>query len=112
MASGALGFAGLAAFGRHLVAGAEGEQPVYRIAHQQLVDYVKGNILQAVSRAIPPRIVEAVGTVILTEYERLLNAGLGPRAHTYLWRHAWRHLAGRGRCKRPRRSAPSRRARP
>lgn len=33
---------------------------------------------------------------IRDEYEQLLDAGLAPRAHTYLWRHGWRHLAEAG----------------
>jgi tetratricopeptide (TPR) repeat protein len=89
-------YAVLAAFGRHLIAGSEGDQPVYRIAHQRLVDYVSGNTTTAAPGTRPPNTVAAVGTAILSEYERLLDAGLGPSAHTYLWRHAWRHLAEAG----------------
>lgn len=86
----------LAAFGRHIIAGSEGDQPVYRIAHQRLVDYVSGNTLAAAAGERPLKLTVAVGDAILAEYERLLDAGLGPRAHTYLWRHAWRHLAEAG----------------
>jgi tetratricopeptide (TPR) repeat protein len=89
-------FAVLAALGRHLISGSEGDQPVYRIAHQRLVDYLIGNAAAAAAGAGPPNTAAAVGTAILAEYDRLLDAGLGPRAHTYLWRHAWRHLAEAG----------------
>ena len=89
-------YAVLAAFGRHLIAGSEGEQPVYRIAHQRVVDYMNGNTSGAVLGPRSPRTAVAVGTAIFEEYERLLDAGLGPRAHTYLWRHGWRHLAEAG----------------
>jgi tetratricopeptide (TPR) repeat protein len=85
-------YAVLAAFGRHIIAGSEGDQPVYRIAHRRLEDYVVGAASVAAGSEIPPETAVAVGTAIFGEYEKLLDAGLGPRAHSYLWRHAWRHL--------------------
>ena len=86
-------YAVLEALGRHLVAGSEGEQPVYRIAHQRLVDYLKGAATAEAGAAKSIRTASAVGEAILALYAQLLDAGLPPRAHTYLWRYAWRHLA-------------------
>ncbi len=83
----------LAAFGRHVIAGSEKDQPVYRIAHQRLLDYVGGGTAAALGEENPPNTATAVGAAILAEYEKLLDAGLSPQAHTYLWRYAWRHLA-------------------
>jgi hypothetical protein len=83
-------------FGRHLIAGSEGGQPVYRIAHQSLVDYVRSNATATLAAEKEAKTKAAVATAILAEYDRLLDAELGPRAHSYLWRHAWRHLAEAG----------------
>ena len=85
-------YALLEVFGRHIIASYEGDQPVYRIAHQRLVDYVGTVASASTSRESTLGTKAAAGAAILSEYEKLLDAGLGPRAHTYLWRYAWRHL--------------------
>ena len=79
-------FALLDMMSRQLIASSEGSQPVYRIAHQWLVDY-----LNAGQRA--PELREAVAKVIFELYTELLDAGFVPQTHTYLWRYAWRHFA-------------------
>jgi tetratricopeptide (TPR) repeat protein len=84
----------LTKFGRHLIAGSDGGQPVYRIAHQSLVDYVRGNATLMVGTE--SKTAAHVATAILAQYDRLLDAGFRPRDHSYLWRHAWRHLAEAG----------------
>ena len=84
----------LTRFGRHLIAGSDGDQPVYRIAHQSLVDYVRGNATLMAGNEL--KTAAQVATAILAQYDRLLDAGFRPRDHSYLWHYAWRHLAEAG----------------
>lgn len=75
---------------RYLIAGAEGDQPVYRIAHQRLTDYLKpesGDLLAAAE------LHRQVADGVYRLYVEVLDSGTPPRSHQYLWRHAWRHLA-------------------
>ena len=69
---------------------------MYRIAHQSLVDYVRGNATTMLIAGNESKTAAQVASAILAEYDRLLDAGLRPGAHSYLWRHAWRHLAEAG----------------
>ena len=84
-------YATLAALGRHIIAGSEGKQPVYRIAHQRLVDYLAANEPDERGGQAGDTAVK-VARAVYAVYQELLDTGLAPRAHTYLWRHAWRHL--------------------
>jgi tetratricopeptide (TPR) repeat protein len=86
----------LVALGRHVVAGSEGDQGVYRIAHQRLVDHLRPMIGQGLARRLDPVIAVPIGRAIGTLYEALLDQGQAPTQHTYLWRHAWRHCADAG----------------
>lgn len=86
----------ITALGRHIVASTEADQPVYRIAHQHLVDYLTA---QAMRQARDPalRVLRLAWAQTLARlYENRLDAGLPPRQHPYLWRYAWRHLAMAG----------------
>ena len=85
-------YAVIQAMNRHIVAASEGDQPVYRVAHQRLVDYLAASVPSPAGRTMR----EVVADTIFREYTELLDAGLQPVAHTYLWRYAWRHLAEAG----------------
>jgi tetratricopeptide (TPR) repeat protein len=89
-------YAALTALARHIVASSEGAQPVYRIAHQQLIDYLAADASRDPARppALKPRV--AVAGAIADTYEQWLDDGGAPRDHAYLWRAAWRHLAEGG----------------
>lgn len=86
-------YALIAAMGRHLVAGNEAGQPVYRIAHQQLVDYLAADAQRAARDPELAALRTLVGGAVSRAYQEVLDAGLRPQDHAYLWRHAWRHLA-------------------
>ena len=86
----------LTALGRHLVAGSEGDQPVYRIAHQRLVEYLSVDIAGGAGLAARTSRRVAVATAVFDLYDGLIESGLRPQEHTYLWRYAWRHLAEAG----------------
>jgi tetratricopeptide (TPR) repeat protein len=77
----------LTSLGRHIIASSEGEQPVYRIAHQRLVDYL-------LDGSPPDR--PAVAEAIFRTFQEILDLGVQPREHRYLWRYAWVHLAEGG----------------
>jgi hypothetical protein len=90
-------FAVLGALARHLVAGTEGEQPVYRLAHRRLIDYLRADAsLNTSGPSEQQAKLEAIGKAVFDTYAELLDAGVAPRGHTYLWRYAWRHLAEAG----------------
>ncbi len=89
-------YALLDALARHVVAGSEGDQGVFRIAHQRLVDYLRPTTGAALGRRLLPEAARAIATAIAEQYESLLDQGQPPKAHPYLWRHAWRHLADAG----------------
>ncbi len=86
----------LEVLGRHVVAGAEGDQGVFRIAHQRLVDHLRPVIGRELGRRLHPDAARPIATAVATLYESLLDQGQSPQQHTYLWRHAWRHLADAG----------------
>ena len=89
-------YAVLTALGRHIVASNEATQPVYRIAHQQLVDYLAASASFDAAQRAAPALSEAVAGAIADTYNQWLDDGGAPRAHAYLWRTAWRHLAEGG----------------
>jgi hypothetical protein len=89
-------FALLFALGRHVVTGTEGDQAVFRIAHQRMIDYLRPTVGVSPWQSLSPMIAEPTAHAILALYERLLDEGQNPSDHTYLWRFAWQHLADAG----------------
>lgn len=85
----------LALFGRHVIAGNEGDQPVYRLAHQHLVDYLAGRRSAGGDPASDEN-RRLIASAIAALYDSVLDRGTPPRGHTYLWRYAWRHMAEAG----------------
>ncbi|MFD4676127.1 hypothetical protein ACFWNN_40825 [Lentzea sp. NPDC058450] len=90
-------FALLLKLGRHVVAGAVGDQPVYRIAHQRLIDHLRPMTGSGLTRGVAPSVAGPVGQAVADLYSRILDRGAAPRDHAYLWRYTWRHLADAGR---------------
>jgi tetratricopeptide (TPR) repeat protein len=86
----------LAVLGRHLVASSEGDQAVYRIAHQRLIEYLSAGALGAVDIAALKSSRAAAAPAVFNLYTEYLDAGFQPDKHQYLWRFAWRHLADAG----------------
>jgi hypothetical protein len=86
----------LLALGRHVVAGAEGDQAVYRVAHQRLVEQLRPTVGVGPTRRLAPELAVPVAETVAALYESLLEQGQTPQQHTYLWRHAWRHFAEAG----------------
>ncbi|MBN9463358.1 MAG: caspase family protein [Burkholderiales bacterium] len=90
------------AFGRYIivdVVAADAEdgrkvQTVYRMAHQELVDYLGSDERHARSdrRDVRATVADAVHDA----YSRWLKDGGDPRDHAYLWNYAWLHLAEAG----------------
>lgn len=89
-------YALLLKLGRHVVAGAVGDQPVYRIAHQRLIDHLRPMTGTGLTRQVAPSVAAPVGQAVADLYSRLLDEGAAPEDHAYLWRHAWHHLADAG----------------
>ena len=89
-------FALLVALGRHVVMGSEGGHAVYRIAHQRLVDHLRPTVGTGFGRRLAPGVALPVAQAVAALYEGLLDEGEQPDAHTYLWRHVWRHIADAG----------------
>jgi len=85
-------YAALAALGRHVIGSSEGGQPVYRLAHRQLSDYLARQPQGAGERSEEVRVAQAISDT----YERWLDEGHAPERHAYLWRFAWRHFADAG----------------
>jgi tetratricopeptide (TPR) repeat protein len=88
-------YAALAALGRHIIASSEGGQPVYRIAHRQLSDYLT-RLPQPVAGALERNEELRIAQAIAGTYEQWLDEGHAPERHAYLWRFAWRHFADAG----------------
>ncbi|MGN6872016.1 MAG: caspase family protein [Solirubrobacteraceae bacterium] len=86
----------LLALGRHIVAAAEGDQSVFRVAHQRLIDHLLRVAGGGFLSVLAPVIAQPVAHAIAGLYERLLDEGQSPWQHAYLWRHAWSHLADAG----------------
>ena len=86
----------LALLGRHLVAGSESGQPVYRLAHQRLVEYLSADGLAGADPEIQRRRRSATAVAISDLYNEFLDSGYLPDKHQYLWRYGWRHLAEGG----------------
>ncbi|MBL8293178.1 MAG: AAA family ATPase [Bryobacterales bacterium] len=86
----------LEALSRHVIAGSEGDQPVFRIAHQRLIEYLTGDLTMRGDPGRNQRQRIAAAQAIFDLYSELLDMGFGPRQHTYLWRFGWRHLAEGG----------------
>ncbi|MDY0743312.1 AAA family ATPase [Paucibacter sp. R3-3] len=85
-------YAALGALGRHVIASSEGGQPVYRLAHRQLSDYLARLPQGTAERSEEVLVAQAIDEV----YEQWLDEGHAPQRHTYLWRFAWRHFADAG----------------
>lgn len=81
---------------RYVVAAAEGDLAVYRIAHQRLIDHLRPTVDSGSERRLSPKVAVPVSHAITKLYTRLLDEGLPAESHTYLWRHAWRHWADAG----------------
>jgi tetratricopeptide (TPR) repeat protein len=86
----------LALLGRHLVAGSESGQPVYRLAHQRLVEYLSADGLVGADPEVHRRQRSATAVAISDLYNEFLDSGYLPNKHQYLWRYGWRHLAEGG----------------
>ena len=82
-------FALLGMLSRQIIASSESSLPVYRVAHQRLVDYLN-------TRQLAPELRVAMAKAIFELYTELLDAGFTPQTNTYLWRYAWRHFADAG----------------
>ena len=89
-------YAAVAALGRHVVASSEGGQLAYRIAHGRLAEYLTAAAASRRARSSVAAPEPAIATAIADLYDELLDSGIEPRAHAYLWRYAWRHLAVAG----------------
>lgn len=90
-------YALLLKLGRHVVVGAEGDQAVYRVAHQRLADHLRPPLRGGRSgRDLSGPEALAIAATVAGLYEQLLDEGQAPEQHAYLWRHAWRHLADAG----------------
>lgn len=89
-------YAALAALGRHIVVTLDGEQPVYRIAHRRLADYLLAQTQSDPARpaGLDPR--RAIAAAVDEVYRQWLDGGGTPQGHRYLWRYAWHHLAEAG----------------
>lgn len=78
---------------RHVVAGRERDQAVYRLAHVALAEQLRAaGADSAAGRLQRVQVAETVFSL----YWQWLDRELAPKAHAYLWRHAWRHLADAG----------------
>ena len=86
----------LIVLGRHVVASAEGDQAVYRLAHQRLVDHLRPIVDTESGSRLQPGDALALAQAIAAVYESLLDQGQSPKQHTYLWRYSWRHFADAG----------------
>lgn len=82
--------------GRHIISATERDQAVFRVAHQRLVDQLRPMVGEGVFSIVAPAYAEPVAHAVAALYGRLLDQGLQPRQHTYLWRYAWRHFADAG----------------
>jgi len=86
----------VAQLARHVITGMCGDQPVYRIAHQKLIEYLSASGSSAGSWATVLSRKVATADAIFDLYTRYLDTGLPPDKPAYLWRYAWRHLAEAG----------------
>jgi tetratricopeptide (TPR) repeat protein len=89
-------YALLVILGRHVVVAAEGDQAVYKVAHQRLVDHLRPTLRFGLGPDLSPTVAEPIADAVAGLYEQLLDEGQAPQQHTYLWLHAWRHLADAG----------------
>jgi hypothetical protein len=82
----------LTAAGRYIVEAGEAGHAVYRLSHQRLAQHLRNKVSGGGVQDAELRIADT----LVTTYQALLEAGVAPIDHPYLWRYTWRHCADAG----------------